>query len=212
MDKRIKAYFLLFINWGIRVIILGVLIYAIYFKKWFYAVMAFIGFILMIIPYIFKRNYKIFIPIEFEMIYLLFIFLSIILGEIGKYYVKIWWWDLMLHTFAGFLFGLVGFVIMFMLLSNKKLKTATGIAMFFSFCFALSLGALWEIFEFSMDSLFGLNMQKSGLVDTMWDLITDSFGALVVSTAGYIYLKFKKYNKISYAIQKILNQDLRKLH
>jgi hypothetical protein len=53
----------------------------------------------------------------------------------------------------------------------------------------LSIGALWEIFEFLMDSLFGLNMQKSGLIDTMWDLIVDALGALVISILGYLYLK-----------------------
>lgn len=61
--------------------------------------------------------------------------------------------------------------------------------------FALGVGALWEIFEFTMDSLFGMNMQKpmlgdpSGLTDTMWDLIVDATGALVISVLGWRYLK-----------------------
>jgi hypothetical protein len=63
-----------------------------------------------------------------------------------------------------------------------------GFVALFAFMFAVGLGALWEIFEFGMDSLFGLNMQKSGLVDTMWDLIVDVAGALVISILGYGYL------------------------
>ncbi|MDZ7684118.1 MAG: hypothetical protein U5O39_03165 [Gammaproteobacteria bacterium] len=61
----------------------------------------------------------------------------------------------------------------------------------FSFMFAVGVGALWEIFEFAMDSIFGLDMQKamlgdpSGLTDTMWDLILDALGALTISTIGY---------------------------
>ena len=51
------------------------------------------------------------------------------------------------------------------------------------------MGGIWEIFEFGMDSFFGLNMQKSGLVDTMWDLVVDTIGALVISLLGYFYLK-----------------------
>ena len=58
-----------------------------------------------------------------------------------------------------------------------------------AFCFALSIGALWEIFEFTMDQVFGLNMQKSGLVDTMWDLIVDMGGALIGASAGFFWLK-----------------------
>ena len=51
------------------------------------------------------------------------------------------------------------------------------------------LGTLWEIFEFSMDAAWGINMQKSGLVDTMWDLIVDGIGALFASIVGFVYLK-----------------------
>jgi uncharacterized membrane protein YjdF len=70
-----------------------------------------------------------------------------------------------------------------------------GFVAIFAFMFAVGIGALWEIFEFSMDSLFGMDMQKemrgdpSGLTDTMWDLIVDILGALVISILGYGYVK-----------------------
>ena len=73
--------------------------------------------------------------------------------------------------------------------------TSITLSLFFAFMFALGAGALWEIFEFTMDSLFGMNMQKpmlgdpSGLTDTMWDLIVDATGALVISVLGWRYLK-----------------------
>ena len=60
----------------------------------------------------------------------------------------------------------------------------------FSFCFAIALGALWEIFEFAMDSFFGFNMQKTGLRDTMWDMIVNTVGALIASISGYVYLRY----------------------
>lgn len=74
----------------------------------------------------------------------------------------------------------------------------------FAFCFALAMGALWEIYEFSADALFGTNMQKfalddgtplvgqAALKDTMKDIIVDTLGALVMSVVGYISLKYKK--------------------
>ena len=70
-----------------------------------------------------------------------------------------------------------------------------GFVAFFAFLFAIGVGAIWEIFEFSMDQLFGLNMQKamlgdpSGLTDTMWDMIVVVFGALSIALLGYGYLK-----------------------
>ena len=59
----------------------------------------------------------------------------------------------------------------------------------FAFMFAVGMGALWEIFEFGMDQMFGLNMQKSGLVDTMWDLIVDAVGAAVIAFLGWAYMR-----------------------
>ena len=70
----------------------------------------------------------------------------------------------------------------------RKLYLVLGFRPHFTFVFALGLGALWEICEFAMDSIFGLNMQKSGLVDTMWDLIVDTVGALVIALLGFAYL------------------------
>jgi hypothetical protein len=79
----------------------------------------------------------------------------------------------------------------------------------FSFCFALSLGALWEIFEFGMDSFLDLGMQKNSLVDTMWDLIVDTVGAAVVSLSGYFYVKYKKRGGVfHYYLTSYINRNL----
>jgi hypothetical protein len=52
----------------------------------------------------------------------------------------------------------------------------------------MTVGAIWEVFEFTMDLFFGLNMQKSGLDDTMGDLIINAVGGLIASLTGYFYL------------------------
>jgi len=68
----------------------------------------------------------------------------------------------------------------------------------FAFLFAVTIGTLWEIFEFFMDQLFGFNMQKpmmgdpSGLTDTMWDMIVNATGAFIISFVGWWYLKRKR--------------------
>ena len=50
----------------------------------------------------------------------------------------------------------------------------------FSFCFAITMGTIWEIYEFGLDQVFGLYMQRSGIVDTMTDLMVDTVGAFFV--------------------------------
>jgi len=89
--------------------------------------------------------------------------------------------------FVGF--GLIGFLGIFMLFEGDRFKAPPVALAVLSFCFAVSIGAVWEIFEFSMDQFFGMNMQKSGLVDTMWDLMVDCLGALAGSLAGFFYLE-----------------------
>jgi len=126
-----------------------------------------------------------------------FIFSALFLGEVHSYYTKYWWWDIALHTSSGGLLGIIGFLLVHILNEeeNIDIHMKPGFVAFFAFLFAVGLGAIWEIFEFSMDQFFGSDMQKamlndpSGLTDTMWDLIVDALGAIVISLMGYSYLK-----------------------
>ena len=147
--------------------------------------------ILTFLPSFFERNYKINLPIEFEFLVVMFIFFSLFLGEQQGFYLKIWWWDAFLHAISSLLLAFVGFLIPYILYTGQKIKTKPKFIALFSFCFALAIGAVWEIVEFTLDSTLGWHMQKSGLVDTMWDLIVDSTTAFVISVSGYFYLKRK---------------------
>jgi hypothetical protein len=113
------------------------------------------------------------------------------LGEVRGYYARFWWWDVLLHIGAGFLLGILGFLLVHVLNEKEEIELhmKPGFVALFSFMFAMGLGAVWEIFEFAMDQGFGLNMQKSGLVDTMWDLIVDGVGALIISVLGWNHLR-----------------------
>lgn len=144
------------------------------------------------LPVVLIERRNIHIPATFEFLLTLFIYSSLFLGEVQQYYTKFWWWDTVLHTGSAIGLGFVGFLVIHSVYRRGALQSNAGMLALFSFCFALSLGALWEIFEFGMDSSFGLNMQKSGLIDTMWDLIVDAIGAFIVSVAGYFYVKRKR--------------------
>lgn len=73
-----------------------------------------------------------------------------------------------------------------------------------TFCVAMTVGAVWEIFEFTMDMTFGLNMQKSGLPDTMGDLIIDAVGSAIASLTGYLYLKRNSAGPLGHAISQFI--------
>ena len=93
--------------------------------------------------------------------------------------------------------GILGLLLVYVLNESPRVDMTMrpGFVAFFAFCFSVAVGAVWEIFEFSMDQLAGTNMQKpmfddpSGLTDTMWDIIVDTLGALVISVSGYVYMK-----------------------
>ncbi len=177
---------------------------AIYEKDWLNGFLALVALVIVWLPSIIERNYKIHFPLEFGFILNLFIYSSIFLGELRGYYTSYWWWDIVLHTGSGIAIGFIGFLILYSLYRTEKVKIPPSLIALFAFCFSLALGIIWEIFEFFMDNIFGFNMQKSGLRDTMWDLIVDAGGSLLVALSGYFYIKnkgknsniFKKYVNI----------------
>tara|TARA_Y100000310_G_C20241599_1_gene604917 strand:- start:179 stop:619 length:441 start_codon:yes stop_codon:yes gene_type:complete len=115
----------------------------------------------------------------------------------------------MLHTFSGVLLGAMGFTLVYILNSNPRVhvKMKPLFVAIFALSFAVAVGTIWEIFEFIMDSAFGLNMQRSGLVDTMWDLIVDLIGALFASIIGFISLKIKKTFFMGNMINKFIRNN-----
>lgn len=208
--KRIKVHphklhfaFSLFIRGMIAVAIMS----AVFTRNWTILFLGSIALILTFLPAIIEKNYKIDLPTELEVVTVLFIFTSIFMGEMHGYYTKYWWWDVVLHTSAGIVLGFIGFLIMFVLYDQGKIKARPITIAIFSFCFALAIGALWEIFEFSMDSFFGWNMQSTGLVDTMWDLIVDTGGALLTSALGYLYLRGGKHRIFQKLITRFINAN-----
>ncbi|MEX2571106.1 MAG: hypothetical protein WD737_07350 [Gemmatimonadota bacterium] len=159
--------------------------------QWLTAAVTLSILLLTLVPLLVGRRYPIFIPAEFEVLAIVFVFASLFLGEVRGYYTRFWWWDALLHVGSGLLLGVLGFLLVYVM--NQKplgdMNLRPGFIATFAFAFAVAIGALWEIFEFAMDQTFGLNMQKSGLVDTMWDMVVNTFGAAVIAVLGYGHLK-----------------------
>ena len=100
----------------------------------------------------------------------------------------------MLHSGSAFLLGILGFLLVYILNEKEEigLDLKPGFVALFAFMFAVGMGTIWEIFEYFIDQVFGLNMQKSGLQDTMWDLIVDVIGAAIISFLGWGYIQTRE--------------------
>lgn len=161
-----------------------------------------LGVVVMMIPSIVERKWSIYIPNNIQIMYFIFLYCAIYLGEVKDFYYLVPHWDTVLHAFSGAMLGLLGFALVSFLNNAKHVKFVLSpfFVSLFAFCFALSAGAIWEIYEFTFDSLLSLNMQKfalsdgtplvgqEALADTMKDIIVDAISALAVSVFGYFSL------------------------
>lgn len=172
-----------------------------------------LGMIVFWLPSVLEKRLSFDMPNYMEIAYFIFLYCAIYLGEVHNFYYVIPCWDNILHCFSGAMLGAFGFSLVKILNDSEKIYVVLSPAFIalFAFCFAVTVGAVWEIYEFAGDSLFGLNMQKfkladgtllvgaEALKDTMHDIIIDSIGAFVVSLSGYLSMlgseKYKEYKK-----------------
>lgn len=165
-----------------------------------------LGVVAIFLPSILEKRLKFAIPSSMEILYVIFLYCAIFLGEVRNFYYQVPHWDTILHTFSGAMLGALGFSVVSLMNKNKKwhLNLSPAFVAFFAFCFAVTLGVVWEIYEFTFDGLLGLNMQKFALkdgtllmgrnavMDTMKDLIVDAIGGFAIAMIGFISLKYKK--------------------
>lgn len=164
-----------------------------------------LGLFAMTLPGLLSHRFQIEIPSNMLVLYAVFLYGAIFLGEVRSFYYTVPHWDTILHTFSGGMLGALGFS--FVTLLNKTDKIPLNLSpifvAIFAFCFAVTLGVVWEIYEFTFDGILHLNMQKfalesgeqligrAALQDTMKDLIVDCLGAFIMALLGYISLKYK---------------------
>lgn len=122
--------------------------------------------ILFLLPLVVEKRMGLRLPSTLEIIILLFIFAAEILGELNSFYVRVPHWDTVLHTLNGFLCAAVGFALVDMF--NRSEKFSFQLSPFYlalvAFCFSMTVGVVWEFFEYGCDCLLGLDMQKDTVV------------------------------------------------
>ena len=198
------------ISYTLKIIILFTIIISIIELNFFLMASSIIILLFSALPAIIERKFHIILPVEVELSLTIFIFLHFFLGETADYYNRFWWFDLLLHGSSGILIGMVGFVIIYFFLYTNRINANPFIIVVFSVSFSLAAGAIWEIFEFMIDLFFGFNMQRTGLVDTMTDLIVDFVGACVVGIGVYRYLTKDEDGVIKTLVNRFIRYNLRK--
>lgn len=138
--------------------------------------------LLLIVPSFLQIQLKIELPTTLEIIILLFIFAAEILGEVSSYYTHFPYWDTMLHTLNGFLAAAIGFSLVDILNRNEKAKFVLSplYMAIVAFCFSMTVGVMWEFFEFSMDTFFGMDTQKDAIVHSISTVMLDPTGGTAV--------------------------------
>lgn len=118
----------------------------------------------------------------------IFCIFSLVMGTMWKLYDAIWWWDLLMHVASGVILAVIGNMVLNKLTKGREVPAA--LRFLFVVGIACTGGVVWEIYEFTADSLLGLDTQVTaltGVADTMWDLITDFAGGVIAGIALILF-------------------------
>jgi len=158
----------------------------------------------LLLPTILEKKWKFDIPSKMHIFLILFLFSAVFLGEFRRFHFLVPHWDKMLHIVSGAFLASLGFTIIQTLNDHDIIHMNPLFVAIFSFSFAITIGTMWELYEYAWDVSFNLNMMKymdeagnpyvglEALKDTMGDLVVDSIGAFAMSTIGYIAVKLDK--------------------
>lgn len=152
------------------------------------ALLCLLSLILLFAPLFIQNKFEITLPNDLEIAIYLFIFSAEILGEIDNFFGIIPYWDIILHTINGFLATAVGFSLVDLLNKNSKnINLSPFYLCLVAFCFSMTIGVLWEFFEYSCDKFLNVDMQKDTVIQKISSVALNPDGenkAVVVDDIG----------------------------
>lgn len=160
-DKKAYAVYVI-----LSVLILTVMVRSVFLRRFENVFTAVLAGVLLLIPPVVERSFHIELPTTLEIFAYVFVFCAEILGEIGNFYMHFPFWDTMLHTFNGFMFAAFGFCLLDIFNKTKRFRfqlSPFSLALV-AFCFSMTIGVLWEFFEFGADMILNTDMQKDTFV------------------------------------------------
>lgn len=167
--KRAEQPVVFVLYFVLRALVLVTLVRSAFLGHYEHMMLCVLTLVLLLVPSLIEHTLDIELPDLLESIILLFIFAAEILGEIDAFYIRIPFWDTILHTTWGFLCAGIGFA-MFDILNrsdSSKIKLTPLYMAVSAAAFSMCIGACWEIFEYLADSFIGVDMQKDTLVQTI---------------------------------------------
>lgn len=177
------------LSWFMKLLMVLLLPMEIYNGEYLFSILVIFSVGLSLIPSLVERSYRVTLPFELDLLITLSIFLNTFMGEGMNLYHKVRHYDKALHIYGSAVVGLLAFVVVYTLNYTRKVRLSLPLIGFFTITFAMAMGAVWEIMEFTVDSLFGTTTQD-GLDDTMWDLINDFVGGAITAAVGMFYVKY----------------------
>ena len=155
----------------LRLMVLATLVSSVIRSEYESAFICLLVLVLFMLPFFIQQNFGIELPSTLEIIILLFIFAAEILGELECYFITFPYWDSMLHTTTGFLCAATGFALIDILNRNSRIKFELSpiYVALAAFCFSMTVGVLWEFFEFGMDRIFHMDIVVSSITSVMLD-------------------------------------------
>ncbi len=172
----------------LRLLVIIMMILQIFNRNYENVFLCILTLLLLVIPSLVQVTMKIELPTTLEIIILVFIFAAEILGEIREFYLVFPFWDTVLHTINGFLAAAIGFSLVDLLNRSERMvfKLSPLFTAIVAFCFSMTIGVIWEFFEFGMDQILGFDMQKDTVVHTIRSVMLDPAGHNVPYEIGNI--------------------------
>lgn len=167
--KRAEQPVVFALYFVLRALVLVTLVRSAFLGHYEHMMLCVLTLVLLLVPSLIEHTLDIELPDLLESIILLFIFAAEILGEIDAFYIRIPFWDTILHTTWGFLCAGIGFALFDILnrSDSSKIKLTPLYMAVSAAAFSMCIGACWEIFEYLADSFIGVDMQKDTLVQTI---------------------------------------------
>lgn len=164
----------------LRIIVICVMILQIFNRNYENVFLCILTLLLLIVPSLVQLTFRVELPTTLEIIILLFIFAAEILGEISHFYLIFPFWDTILHTLNGFLAAAIGFSLVDLLNKSEKIQFELSplFTAIVAFCFSMTIGVIWEFFEFSMDTFFGMDTQKDTIIQTIHSVSLNPQGTM----------------------------------
>ena len=158
-----------FIYLLLRLLVIIMMILQMFNKNYENVFFCLLTLLLLTIPSFLQVTFKVELPTTLEIIILLFLFIAVILGDVSRFYMIFPYFDTLLHTCNGFLAAAVGFSLVDLLNNNDKIQFHLSpiFVVIVAFCFSMTIGILWEFFEYFMDLIFYTDMQKDTIIHTI---------------------------------------------